>query len=1258
MPSQEIPLRIIQPTADTTHEEVAIQSEIHIERSTANLFTIYRSANPSQLCLLFLSACCAIAAGAAMPLVTVVYGDFAREFITGDNNNAPDEIRDRVQHLALYLVYIAIGSLVTTAISTFGFNTIGEEITRQLQQRYLASALRQNMAYFDVVGIGELTSHMDQDMKSIQAGISQKAGELLSGLSGFVVAITCAFIQNGRFAGIMISQPIALLALIGVMGGFLSVTQRMGLAQYVRADNLAQEVLSAMRSVIAYRSQERYGQRYHEALRRPAALDFRERFILGVLVAGSFMVMHWANGLGFWQADHFVRQGRCTISEALTILYAMAVAGGMLSQALPSIVNITQANAAASRVFSVIERESPIDPSVCTGVTHSQVRGEISFEEIRFTYPSRPEEEVLKGVNLIVPAGHTVALVGPSGSGKSTVFALLERLYRPSSGRVMLDGVPIDAMNVSWLRSQIGYVGQDVTLFRASIHDNIAYGLPKAAAEGMNAHAIRKLVIEAAKTAQIHTFVSSLPDEYNTVIGACGSNLSGGQRQRLAIARAIISQPAILLLDEATAALDSQCEKAVQEALDNATSGRTTMIIAHRLSTVQNADKIIIMKDGQVLGEGSHSELLSTSAVYGELVRQQALGPSHPPEGDRLMKHTPHSLSIHEGHSKDTLVNFADMELPENDPAAAQSPSSSVRHVWSLNGPELPYTIAGVSFSVLAGITYPVQAIFFGNGIMSMINPDLSTGRHNTQYWASMYLTLGLIAFMIYSVRGYCFAVSASQLVLRARSQLFKHLLANDLPFFQDKDNSTGALVSFLASGPRQITGVSGTSLGLVAESIVMLVTGITIGCIFGWKLGLAATAMVPLVVASSFLQYHIVARVQKYTKRDTSAVAIAHEALSAIKTVTVLGLQKNISASFERESHRDSSRKTWFMFAATYACTTSFRVLSIAFVFWYGGTHLIATGEYNVQQFFICFAATMWGSQSASVLFAQAPDIAGSQAAAARLEKLMRAETLSPYRKQNNGNADVPSNTTDVSLRGIMFRYSTDQSQLALNGVSLNAPAGAFIALVGATGSGKSSVINLLERFYAGESGTITLDDMPIERYDLNSYRGYLALVDQNPCLVGEDLRDCLQSGELVVSDDEIMAALEDVGLASFVVSLPQGLSTPIMANGSTLSGGQRQRMAIAKALLCRPKILLLDEATSALDSASEVLVQRTLQRVMNGRTVIAVAHRLKTIVDADEILVFNDGRIVEKGTHEELMQLEGKYWQMARLQQVMGSV
>ncbi|XHF96703.1 hypothetical protein AWENTII_000322 [Aspergillus wentii] len=183
-------------------------------------------------------------------------------------------------------------------VSTWGFNVVGEQIASQLQQKYLSAVLQQNMAYFDIVGTGELTSYMDQDMKLIQEGISHKVGDLLSGISGFVVAITCAFMQNRRFAAIMISQPIALILLVGLMGYWLSVTQRMGLAQYVQADNLAQEVLGAMRNVIAYRSQKRYAKKYHDSLRHPAALDFQERLIFGVIVAGSFTILHWTNGLG------------------------------------------------------------------------------------------------------------------------------------------------------------------------------------------------------------------------------------------------------------------------------------------------------------------------------------------------------------------------------------------------------------------------------------------------------------------------------------------------------------------------------------------------------------------------------------------------------------------------------------------------------------------------------------------------------------------------------------------------------------------------------------------------------------------------------------------------------------------------------------------------------------------------------------------------------------------------------------------------
>ncbi|QMW39142.1 hypothetical protein G4B11_002422 [Aspergillus flavus] len=1256
MSDEEILLGEIPPIASTPCAADIIECQIRTEPSTANLFSVYRYANAPWLCVLLISVICSVVAGAAMPLVTIVFGALAREFINGEENT-PDDVRDRVKHLTLLLLYIAIGSFIATMISTLGLNVVGEHITRRLQRRYLCSVLQQNMAYFDVVGTGELTSRIDKDMKLIQTGISQKLGNIISGVSGFIVAIICAFIQNPRFASIMISQPVAMILLVGLMGFWLSVTQQRGLPHSVKLENLAQEVLNAMRSVIAYRSQERYARKYHDTLLQPAALDFRERLIFGVIVAGSFTILHWANGLGFWQADRLFRQGYCTVSEALSILYATVVAGGMLCQALPYVVDVTKASQAANRVFSVIERVSPINSMADTGRIYGPVRGEICFDDVEFAYPSRPERTILRDISFTVPAGHTVALVGLSGSGKSTIFGLLTRLYNSIGGGIMLDNEPIEEMNIAWLRSQIGYVSQDVNLFRASIHENIAHGLPKHTIETLGTSAVKELVIQAAKTAQIHSFITNLPDGYDTVIGSNGSSLSGGQRQRLAIARAIVSQPSILLLDEATSALDSQGEKEIQEALSKAAYGRTTMIIAHRLSTVQNADAIIVMKDGQILNHGTHSELMVTSALYRDLVEQQAL---------RQNNAVGHSLSLAksiETKSSNITVNHDTPKRPQDAPGLSPTPESSIKQVWLLNKPELPYVIAGIIFSALAGMTYPVQAIFFGNGIISIISPGASTGGHSVHFWARLYLIHGIVVFIVYSVRGYCFAVSASQLHLRARSHLFRALLLKKLAFFEDKDHSAGAMVSFLSSGTPKVTGVSGTSLGLAVESIVMLTTGITVGCIFGWKLGVAAMAIVPLVAMSSFLQCYIEAQVQKHVKRETNAVAIAHEAFSAIKTVTTLNLQTNIIESFHRESHQDKKSGYLVISAALHACTTSLRILSISFVFWYGGTRLIATGEYTIQQFFICFAATVWGSQSAATLFAHAPDIAGAHAAAARLAELLRPDdspSQFPVKSQKDSSTStlVPNTMEDLAMQQISFRYPTRPSQLTLNDITFNARSGSFIALVGATGSGKSSVVNLIERFYAAESGQITLGHNSIERYDLNHYRGYFALVDQNPSLIGEDLRECLQSDERVVLDEEILIALEDVGLADFVLSLPEGLSTPVMANGSTLSGGQRQRMAIAKALLWGPKIFLLDEATSALDSASEALVQEALQRAKRGRTVIAIAHRLKTVVDADEILVLDHGHIIERGRHEELMKLGGKYWQMAKLQQLHGEV
>ncbi|KJK66070.1 ATP-binding cassette domain of a mitochondrial protein MTABC3 [Aspergillus parasiticus SU-1] len=1140
--------------------------------------------------------------------------------------------------------------------STWGFNHIGDRITSHLREIYLISVMRQNTAYFDVVGTGEITSVMDQDMKLIQEGISQKMGLLLTGFSGFVTAIVITFMQSWYFASIMLCQPIALILVIGVLGIWLAQTQAKTLAQYSRVDNLAQEVFCAMRDVIAYRSQARYGKKYHNALLRPMSSETRERLIFGLMVASAFTVLHWANGMGLWQADRLFHEGRCTISEALTIIYASSIAGAELGKAMPFVVAITQANNAAGRAFTAIDRVSPIDALSDTGGRISSVQGHIDLENVSFVYPSRPDQLILDRVDLNIPAGKTVALVGPSGSGKSTIFALLERLYLHTSGRILVDHKPIDELNLSWLRSHLGYVSQEVTLFHASIHENIAHGLNTTTRKHLDFAATRQLVIKAAQTAQIHSFIMSLPEDYDTLLGLRGSLLSGGQKQRIAIARAIVSQPPILLLDEATAALDSQSEKEVQEALEAAAMGRTTIVIAHRLSTIRNAAKIIVMSSGRVVEQGTHDELMAKNTLYSDLVRQQALRTDSLIEASRTPKEDPKSQPLpldqetecSEGGSPEGVTGDA----PRKKNAFwSFSSRRSIMFVWNLSKPELLYTLGGLICSVLAGISYPVHSIFFGNGVISIISPQLSTAGHTTRFWALIYLIHGVIVFTMYCARGYFFAISTSQLNLRARASLFKALLQKELSFFGKTEHSTGHLIGFLSSGITKIVGVSGISLGLVLESLAMLITGIVIGWAYGWELAGVATATIPLILISGYLQFSLIEQVQECIRRDSNAVAVANEGISAIRTVAVLGLEKTVVETFCDQSSRDHMRSRWVKFSIAYALTSSLSIFSIALVFWYGGTHLIATGEYTVRQFYICFVAIVGGSQASAAMFSHAPDIAGARSAVEQLKGLMQGSPLqSPNPRQKE--LLTPSSLVDLSFHDIYFRYPSRLTQLALNNVSLEAPAGRFIALVGASGSGKSSAISLIERFYRAESGQIVLGDKDIDAYEPESYHRYLALVDQDSCLVGEDLRECLQSGDEDVSDDEILAALKSVSLEEFVSSLPSGLGTPVVGNGSNLSGGQRQRVAIAKALLWKPKILLLDEATSALDTVSERAVQDTLKHTKTPRTTIAVAHRLKTIAHADEIFVFDHGCIVERGTHDELMLAKGPYSELARLQ------
>jgi ATP-binding cassette subfamily B (MDR/TAP) protein 1 len=654
-----------------------------------------------------------------------------------------------------------------------------------------------------------------------------------------------------------------------------------------------------------------------------------------------------------------------------------------------------------------------------------------------------------------------------------------------------------------------------------------------------------KLVQEAAKTANAHSFIEKLPEGYHTKVGERGSRLSGGQRQRVAIARAIVSNPKILLLDEATSALDSESEHLVLEALSSAAKGRTTIVIAHRLSTIQKADLIVVMEHGRVTEQGTHESLLAAGSTYASLVKAQNLHQDSARKPERTTQlareKTAQSDVLHgEGKQKQTIKH-----LVEDSSLLGLS-----KLVWKINEPEHWYLICGILCGFVAGAGFPVQGIFFGNAIMSLTAPELSNGGHSLNFWAVMFLMLGLVLLLAQSLQGYCFAMAGSALGSRARSQAFASVLRQDVAFFDREENSSGALTAFLSSEATKLTGISGNTLGSISNSIVTLLGAIAIGCSFGWKLGLVATATIPVLIACGFMRTWIVLQVERRFKRATVAAGIASEAVSAIRTVAALAMEDIVSKRYAESLGSDLRGNLLFEFAGalTYALSQSLVIFVNGLLFWYGGTKLIGTGEYTMQQFFICYVAVVFSAQGAGAIFSYAPEIAGAQEAAVRLKYII--ESRPTIEETDSDGHPVQDVLGDIRFQQVAFSYPSRPDSQVLRGVDLELPHGQFIALVGGSGSGKSTVLNLIERFYDVTSGAVMVDGDDIRNLNLKSFRQDVALVEQEAALLGDTIRDSLISDNEDIDDMSIEEACKAANIYDFVVSKQKhGVGQPTKA-------------------------------------------------------------------------------------------------------------
>ncbi|CAH0021162.1 unnamed protein product [Clonostachys rhizophaga] len=1266
------------------NDEIAIlKRQIDISDQSYGVSTFFRYATRMDILIMIVSAVCAAAVGAALPLMTIIFGGLQGVFADYLSLGTLDlgGFESAIAGYVLYFVYIAIGTFVASYISTVGFIYTGERITDKIRYEYLTSCLRQNIGYFDKFGTGEFTTKITADATTVQDGISEKFGLFISAISTFVTGFAIGFIFSWKLTLILSATLFALLFNAGIATTFMVKHSVPMMSAFSESGTFVEEVFSSVRIAIAFGTQGRLTEQYDKKLEPVQKWGTKVKYTISVMTAVSMAITYWNYGLGFWQGSAFLARGDLTISRMITVMMAVMMGAFNMSAMGPYFQSFIGAVSAAKDMFRTIDRQSPLDPSADEGDKIPDLQGHIRLENIKHIYPSRPNVTVMDGVSIDVPAGKVTALVGSSGCGKSTIVGLVERFYEPVGGAVFLDDRNINTLSLRWLRQQMSLVGQEPTLFAVSIHDNIRFGLIGTDHETADEEKQRQLVEDAARQANAHEFITQLPEGYETNVGQRGFLLSGGQKQRIAIARAIkLIATVVLLLDEATSALDTKSEGVVQAALDKAAAGRTTIVIAHRLSTIRNAHNIIVMNKGTVVEQGNHDTLIEKQGAYHALVEAQQLEDQKKSTAvdmdDQvssledlvirkmsLQKET--NVTAAESSEKDAVV--AESSAGDVEETAGATIQSKTKYSWwelikfvaSFNRSERIYLIVAFFFCLICGAATPVQAVFFGKQVvvlsfMGIPGIDRWMLHSQSNFWSLMYLMLGGAQFIAHMIQLCILGYAAEVLLRRIRRQTFSTLMRQDVSFFDDDKHNAGALTAFLAVETTQVSGFSGVALGTVVTSITNLVGSLALSLAIGWKLALVCFAAVPLAIGCGFFRWWVLARHQaRIATVYADSAGFAAENISAIKTVASLTRESQVAEKYrvDLEEQQKKSVVSVAKSSVIFAAAQSIQYLCYGLGFWYGST-LIAKLEYGMFEFFVCYMSMILGATAAGTFFSLAPDLSKAKKSAAELKALIDTKPL--IDTVGDHGESLSQTGGHIQFRDVYFRYPTRPEIPVLRGLNFTAEPGQHIALVGSSGCGKSTTISLLERFYDPVLGQILIDGKDISDININDYRSHISVVSQEPSLFQGSIRENICMGSLTedVSKESIEIACREANIYDFVVSLPDGFDTIVGSRGGLLSTGQKQRIAIARALVRSPKILLLDEATSALDSESEQVVQVALDRAAKGRTTITVAHRLSTIQHADNILFIDQGRVLESGTHSELMTLGGRYYELVKLQ------